>query len=228
MSFYHDRYASYPIRDGADGGVGGRVLLKVVQTLSSLNHIAQSYTGGTGGRASSKEQVGGIGDDVIIPVPPGTIVTTDLGESVDLSEPGSELVVALGGAGGLGNVGHAPEERPDSAEHPAVRGKPGEERRVHMELKTIADVGLVGLPNAGKSTFLTAVSNAHPKIAPYPFTTLNPFLGVVEFADFFRLTVADIPGLAIGAHQNVGLGHSFLRHIERTNILLYIIDMRCV
>ncbi|KAJ1867027.1 GTPase of the mitochondrial inner membrane that associates with the large ribosomal subunit [Coemansia sp. RSA 989] len=142
---------------------------------------------------------------------------------IDLTEHGQRALVARGGLGGLGNPHFiSPTERQP---HYALRGLPGQRRIIELELKTIADVGLVGMPNAGKSTFLSAVSNAHPKIAPYPFTTLNPYIGTVDFRDTFQLTIADIPGLVPGAHKNIGLGHSFLRHIERSRVLVYIVDV---
>ncbi|CAG8637686.1 6032_t:CDS:2, partial [Acaulospora colombiana] len=142
---------------------------------------------------------------------------------LDLSVPDVQNIVASGGEGGKGN----PHFVTNANRSPtfASRGKEGQKRYLELEVKTIADVGLVGLPNAGKSTFLSAVSNAHPKVAPYPFTTLNPFIGTVDFADRFQLTVADIPGLIKDAHKNVGLGHSFLRHIERSKVLVYVVDL---
>ncbi|KAJ1770896.1 GTPase of the mitochondrial inner membrane that associates with the large ribosomal subunit [Coemansia sp. RSA 1843] len=143
--------------------------------------------------------------------------------SVDLVSHGQRVLVARGGVGGPGNPHFiSPDDRQP---HYALRGLEGQRRALDLELKTIADVGLVGMPNAGKSTFLRAVSNAHPKVAPYPFTTLNPYIGTVTFADTFQMTVADIPGLIPGAHRNVGLGHAFLRHVERSKMLVYIIDV---
>ncbi|KAJ2277887.1 GTPase of the mitochondrial inner membrane that associates with the large ribosomal subunit, partial [Coemansia sp. RSA 371] len=141
----------------------------------------------------------------------------------DLTEHGQRALVARGGLGGFGNPHFisSTERQP----HYALRGLAGQRRVLELELKTLADVGLVGMPNAGKSTFLGAVSNAHPKIAPYPFTTLNPYIGTVDFRDTFQMTVADIPGLIPGAHRNVGLGHSFLRHVERSRVLVYIVDV---
>ncbi|KAJ1943445.1 GTPase of the mitochondrial inner membrane that associates with the large ribosomal subunit [Linderina pennispora] len=141
----------------------------------------------------------------------------------DLTTHGQRVLVARGGLGGLGNPHFSSPT--DRQPHYALRGLAGQTRTLGLELKTIADVGLVGLPNAGKSTFLSAVSNAHPKIAAYPFTTLNPYIGTVTFRDTHQITVADIPGLIPGAHRNVGLGHSFLRHVERSRILVYIVDI---
>ncbi|KAJ2875907.1 GTPase of the mitochondrial inner membrane that associates with the large ribosomal subunit, partial [Coemansia asiatica] len=143
--------------------------------------------------------------------------------SVDLVAHGQRALVAGGGLGGLGNPHfNAPGDRQP---HYALRGLAGFARTLDLELKTIADVGLVGMPNAGKSTFLRSVSNAHPQVAPYPFTTLNPYIGTVDFADSWQLTIADIPGLVPGAHRNVGLGHSFLRHVERSRLLVFIVDV---
>ncbi|ORY93547.1 P-loop containing nucleoside triphosphate hydrolase protein [Syncephalastrum racemosum] len=142
---------------------------------------------------------------------------------VDLKEPGQEVVLCRGGAGGYGNPFFLTSE--NRSPKFATRGRPGEKREYELELKTIADMGLVGLPNAGKSTLLGAISNAHPKQADYAFTTLHPFVGTVDFADKYQLTVADIPGLIEGAHRNVGLGHAFLRHVERAKILVYVVDV---
>lgn len=143
--------------------------------------------------------------------------------NLDLSVPNAQYVVARGGLGGKGNP-HFLTNANRSPKY-ATKGQEGQVKYLELELKTIADAGLVGLPNAGKSTFLTAVSNAHPKVAPYPFTTLNPYIGTVDYSDRFQLTVADIPGLIQGAHKNVGLGHSFLRHIERSKVLVYVVDL---
>lgn len=141
----------------------------------------------------------------------------------DLDKPGMRVVVCRGGKGGMGNPHFASSTQ--RAPRKATRGEEGVACEVELELKTIADVGLVGLPNAGKSTFLRAVSNAHPRVAPYPFTTLNPFIGTIDFRDYYQITMADIPGLIAGAHLNVGLGHRFLRHIERASVLVYVVDI---
>ncbi|CAO3641251.1 unnamed protein product [Cunninghamella blakesleeana] len=142
---------------------------------------------------------------------------------IDLAEPNQEIVVCKGGSGGYGNPHFLTTD--NRSPKWATRGRPGEERELELELKTIADIGLVGLPNAGKSTLLGSISNAHPKQASYAFTTLHPFIGTVDYADQYQLTVADIPGLISGAHKNIGLGHSFLRHVERAKILVYVIDI---
>ncbi|KAI8978497.1 obg family GTPase CgtA, partial [Pilobolus umbonatus] len=143
--------------------------------------------------------------------------------NVDLTEPGQEVLICKGGLGGYGNPHFLTTE--NRSPKWATRGKKGEEREVELELKTIADIGLVGVPNAGKSTLLSAISNAHPKQADYAFTTLHPYVGTVDYADQFQLTVADIPGLIRGAHRNIGLGHAFLRHVERAKLLVYVIDV---
>ena len=177
-------------------------------------------------------------EDLIVKVPVGTVVKQlpietlstpcSLSEMMmlqDLIHVGDSVIVAHGARGGLGNVHFA--NAVDRVPKICTLGEKGESKILSLELKTIADVGLVGLPNAGKSTFLAAVSNAHPKIAPYPFTTLNPYVGTIDYRDYYQVTVADIPGLIPGAHLNIGLGHQFLRHIERAKMLVYILDMCC-
>eukprot|EP00053_Salpingoeca_punica_P017867 m.172933 g.172933 ORF g.172933 m.172933 type:complete len:493 (-) comp17308_c0_seq1:1436-2914(-) len=227
VAMHHEPYARFPEPDGADGGAGGAVIFQADESLSSLDNVRQTLVGVGGQHARGKCRVGHKGDDVIVPVPLGTMIKDEESDKIvaSLDEPGMQYVACTGGEGGRGNTGGLVATRVHDMNDPRVQGIMGQERRLLLELKTIADVGLVGLPNAGKSTFLTAVSRAHPKVAPYPFTTLNPHLGVVEFADFWRMTLADIPGLAPGAHMNVGLGHSFLRHIERSRVLLFLIDM---
>ena len=169
---------------------------------------------------------GNRGEDLYVKVPPGTVVmdiNNDKYQICDLDEPGSEIIIAKGGNGGRGNRSFATSV--NRVPRQAEEGYPGEELVLLLELKTIADVGLVGYPNAGKSTFLNSVSNSGAKTASYPFTTLNPIVGTIDFPDFTRITIADIPGLVEGAHENIGLGHHFLRHIERTNNLVYVLDM---
>ncbi|EGD76224.1 hypothetical protein PTSG_00927 [Salpingoeca rosetta] len=212
--------------DGADGGRGGSVNLTVDETVGSLEHIPATISGITGGQGSSNNKLGANAKPRTIKVPAGTIVYDEDGKVVaDLERPGESFCAAVGGKGGRGNSGGLKHTRCVSFDDEAKQGTPGEEKRFVLELKTLADVGLVGMPNAGKSTFLNAVSNAHPRVAPYPFTTLNPHLGVVDFSDYWRMRVADIPGILPGAHENKGLGHNFLRHIERNAVLLYIIDI---
>ncbi len=212
--------------DGGDGGDGGNVIFRVdpgLNTLYAFRHrrrfVAQRGKGGRG-----KKQHGRCGEDLIIRVPPGTLVRDmDTGLIlIDLKEPGQTWVAARGGKGGRGNARFVSSTR--QAPRYAQPGTPGQERRLSLELKLLADVGLLGLPNAGKSTLLSRISAARPKIADYPFTTLTPQLGVVELSDTRTMVVADIPGLIEGAHQGVGMGLEFLRHVERTAVLLYVVD----
>ena len=211
--------------DGGDGGRGGSVIIRADTQLQTLldfqrkSHFRAEH-GGNGGR---RQMHGKAGADLAIAVPPGTEVRQDeSGELLaDLVEPGQEVMVARGGRGGLGNVHFATSthQTPRFAEN----GEPGEERWVRLDLKVIAQVGIIGYPNVGKSTLLAAVSAARPKIADYPFTTLEPNLGVAT-VDEVDLVLADIPGLIEGAHRGVGLGHEFLRHVERTRLLLHVLD----
>lgn len=223
VSFRSSRGQARGGPDGGDGGRGGDVLLKVSHNTSTLSkyrvdrlHKAEDgVAGGSGNRS------GRAGAPIILFVPPGTVVLED-GELVcDLTEDGQEEIVAHGGSGGFGNAHFTSSTR--QAPKMAEFGEPGEERELILELKLLADVGLVGLPNAGKSTLLSVISNAKPEIANYPFTTLIPNLGVVDFHDRSFLA-ADIPGLIEGAAEGKGLGDEFLRHIERTKVLLHLID----
>ncbi|HHM23807.1 MAG TPA: GTPase ObgE, partial [Bacteroidetes bacterium] len=205
---------------------GGNVVLKVDPHLRTLLdfHYKQHFRAQRGRHGEGGKRTGARGADLVIRVPPGTQVYDDeTGELLaDLVEPGQEVVVARGGRGGRGNAAFATatNQTPRYAEP----GTKGEERWIRLELKVIADVGLVGFPNAGKSTLLSRVSAAHPKIADYPFTTLQPNLGLVRVDDTRSFIMADIPGLIEGAHKGKGLGHQFLRHIERTRVLLYLIE----
>ena len=210
---------------GGDGGNGGDVVLTVNPKLSTLINFQNRahFRAQAGERGGSNNKTGASASDLEIEVPPGTIVRdADSGGLFgDLVQAGDRLVVARGGRGGRGNARfkNASHQAPRVAE----RGEPGEERWLNLELKLIADIGLVGVPNAGKSTLLSVVSNARPKIANYPFTTLEPNLGVLRYDDR-DLVVADIPGLIEGAHMGVGLGHAFLRHIQRTRVLVHLLD----
>jgi GTPase len=223
-SFRREKYVPRGGPDGGDGGRGGSVYVVAdpqKTTLLDFRYRPHQHAE-SGGNGQGNQRHGKAGADLLIPVPPGTIVWTPEGEVIaDLDTPGKRVLVAQGGRGGLGNVHFAtPTNR---APRMAQKGEPGEERSFLLELRLIADVGIVGYPNAGKSTFLAASTRATPKIASYPFTTLTPNLGVA-LVDDRVITLADIPGLIEGAHAGVGLGHEFLRHIARTKLLLHLID----
>jgi len=217
--------------DGGDGGRGGSVYLRVDAGQTTLRDFTQKrhYRATSGGRGTRARRHGRAGDDLVLDVPPGTAVYVDeTGELVaDLVAVGQTALVARGGRGGLGNT-HFKTSTHQAPRH-AQKGEPGVEAWLRLELRLIADIGLVGLPNAGKSTLLAAVTAAQPKIADYPFTTLEPNLGVMDLsdgdeADERRPTIADVPGLIEGASSGAGLGHAFLRHVERTRILVHVID----
>ncbi len=227
ISFRREKYVPKGGPDGGDGGDGGDVILVAdpqIHTLYDFHHQVH-FRAENGKPGMGKKMKGRDGEDLILKVPVGTIVKdAETGEILgDLTVPGQTLVVVRGGKGGRGNAHFATPTR--QAPRIAEPGKPGEERWLILELKLIADVGLVGLPNAGKSTLLSRISAAKPKIADYPFTTLEPNLGVVKLFDGNTFIVADIPGLIEGAHKGIGLGHEFLKHIERTRILLYVLDI---
>jgi len=226
VSFRREKYVPRGGPDGGDGGDGGDVIITTDPNLSTLLDLVSKaeFRGGDGGRGKPKKQHGANGADAIIRVPPGTVVIDEeTGLTLrDLTEPEQSLNVARGGKGGRGNARFA------TAQHQAPtefeEGRPGQERRLRLELKLVADVGLIGQPNAGKSTLLSRISAAHPKIAAYPFTTLEPAVGIVEAGSYQRFTVADIPGLIRGAHEGKGLGDEFLRHIERTRLVVHMVD----
>ncbi|MDY6876327.1 MAG: GTPase ObgE [Chloroflexota bacterium] len=226
VAFRREKYVPFGGPAGGDGGKGGDLLLCVDPHLNTLYRFSKKrhFKAARGGHGRGKDQHGAAGAPLRVPVPCGTVVyDADSGELLgDLTEQGQELVVARGGRGGKGNARFATStnQAPRVAEH----GEPGQERWLRLELKLLADVGLVGVPNAGKSTLLAAVTAARPKIAPYPFTTLQPNLGVVVLDDQTEFVLADIPGLIEGASEGKGLGHEFLRHIERTRVLIHLLD----
>lgn len=225
-SFRREKYVPFGGPSGGDGGHGGSVILRAVageQSLVDL-HFAPHQEAKPGEHGRGKDQYGATGVDRVIRVPIGTVVKdVETGEFLaDLCEEGQQFVAAQGGRGGCGNRHF--KTSTNQAPRTFEPGQKGEERQLELVLKSVADVGLVGYPNGGKSTLISDVSNAHPKTAAYPFTTLHPVVGRVEFPDFFRFTMADIPGLIDGAHDNVGLGHDFLRHIERCRLLIYVLD----
>ena len=225
-SFRREKYVSHGGPDGGDGGRGGHIYLEARAGLNTLLDISQraTYTAANGGHGQGKKRHGRNGRDVVIAVPPGTVVRdADRGHVLrDLLRPGDRVLVTRGGAGGRGNKAFATAT--NQAPTYAEPGRPGEERTVLLELKLIADVGIVGLPNAGKSTLLSHLSAARPKIADYPFTTTEPSLGIVAAGTYRRFVLADLPGLIEGAHRGTGLGDRFLRHVERTRLLLHLVD----
>ncbi|MGB1287802.1 MAG: GTPase ObgE, partial [Aggregatilineales bacterium] len=210
---------------GGEGGNGGDVILKVNPNMNTLMYFKRQshFKAHPGKRGGSSNKTGANGDDYTVEVPPGTIVRdAETGILLaDLVQPDEEVVIVKGGRGGKGNTSF--KSSSNRAPRIAEKGAPGEERWITLELKIIADIGLVGVPNAGKSTLLSVVSNAKPKIANYPFTTLQPNLGMVVY-DHKDMVFADIPGLIEGAHMGIGLGHAFLRHVQRTRLLIHVLD----
>lgn len=226
IQFRREKYVPRGGPDGGDGGHGGNVVLVVDlhrNTLSDFRH-QKHFKAQDGSKGKNKNQTGASGDDLLIKVPPGTMVFDDVKGTLigDLVEDDQRLVVCKGGRGGRGNTRF--KTSTNKAPRLAEKGEPPEEKSIRLELKLIADVGIIGVPNAGKSTLLSVISNAKPKIAPYPFTTLQPNLGVVELDHDLQLVMADIPGLIEGAHRGEGLGHDFLRHIQRTRVLIHLLD----
>jgi GTPase len=225
ISFRREKYIPRGGPNGGDGGRGGHVVARVDRELNTLIDFRyrQHFRAGRGGHGMGKDRTGANGADVEIALPPGTQVLAEDGTTLlaDLAEPGQSLILARGGDGGLGNSRF--KSATNRAPREATPGEPGEERWLWLRLKLLADAGLLGLPNAGKSTFLAAVSRARPKIADYPFTTLEPRLGTVQI-DHDSFVIADIPGLIAGAHEGAGLGDRFLGHIERCRVLIHLVD----
>lgn len=226
MHFRREKFVAHGGPDGGDGGRGGNIIFQVDSNLRTLYSFRRqkhlfAEDGKKGGRS---KRSGRYGNDLLALVPAGTLIyDDDSGDLLgDLVEIGQQLIVCKGGRGGRGNVHFATSR--NRAPRIAEKGEPGEERNLRLELKLIADVGIVGVPNAGKSTFLAHITNAKPKIANYPFTTLVPNLGVAAFDDYSTMVLADIPGLIEGASQGLGLGHDFLRHIQRTRVLIHLLD----
>lgn len=226
-SFRREAFVPKGGPNGGDGGDGGDVIFVASTGELTLSDFVfnRHFSAENGGDGRSKDMHGRRGQDLVIKVPLGTIIRNkETGDVLaDIDEAGAEVVIAKGGHGGRGNARFATPSNRAPREHEP--GEVTEPLELGLELKLIADVALVGYPNAGKSTLLSRISNAHPKVAAYPFTTLHPVIGVMEYPDFRKVTVADIPGLIDGAHLNRGLGHYFLRHIERTKLLIYLVDL---
>ena len=227
VSFRHEKYKEFGGPDGGDGGRGGHVFALADPNLNTLvdYRYSRRHEAKRGQHGMGSDMFGAMGDDITIKMPVGTIITdAETGEVLyELLHAGEKLMIAKGGDGGFGNlrfksaINRAPRQK--------TPGHVGERKSLKLELKVLADVGLLGMPNAGKSTFIAAVSNARPKIADYPFTTLHPNLGVVRVGPEQSFVVADVPGLIEGASEGAGLGHQFLRHLQRTRLLLHIVDI---
>ena len=224
LSFRREAHVPKGGPDGGDGGRGGDVILRCDDSLRDLQAFRRRvhFRAGRGGHGQGSQRHGADGEPLIVGVPPGTQVERWDGTRYDLVRPGQEVTIARGGAGGRGNTRFKSSTR--QTPRIAERGLPGEEGSVELHLKLLADVGLVGLPNAGKSSLLARLTRAHPKVAAYPFTTLEPALGTLE-GDDRQLVIADIPGLIEGAHEGAGLGHDFLAHVERTRLLVHVLDL---
>jgi len=226
-SFRHEKYKEFGGPDGGDGGRGGHVYAVADENLNTLvdYRYSRRFEAQRGEHGKGSDMFGCKGDDIILKMPVGTIIrNAETGDVMhELLQPGEQILIAKGGEGGFGNlrfkssINRAPRQK--------TLGHPGDRFSLQLELKVLADVGLLGMPNAGKSTFIAAVSNARPKIADYPFTTLHPNLGVVRVGPEKSFVIADVPGLIEGASEGAGLGHQFLRHLQRTRLLLHVIDM---
>lgn len=227
VSFRREKYVPKGGPNGGDGGKGGSVYIRATNTVQSLIDFTyrSHFKAGRGGHGQGKDKHGAKGSDLVIQVPTGSVIKdVDSGQIlIDLTDEGQEFLAARGGKGGLGNTHFASGS--NRTPRIATDGKLGEERWLRIELKLIADIGLVGLPNAGKSSLLANLSAANPKIGDYPFTTLEPQLGVLKEKFSTPYIIADIPGLIEDAHKGVGLGHAFLKHIERTRIILHLVDI---
>jgi GTP-binding protein len=227
VSFRREKYVPKGGPNGGDGGRGAHIIFKATGNINTLLDIKyqQQYMAEKGQHGMGKDMHGKNGKDLFIPVPLGTLIKDFETNEVlcDLTGENQEYLAVKGGRGGLGNAHFKSATR--QAPRFAQPGEPGEERTLTLELKLLADVGLIGLPNAGKSTLISALSSARPKIADYPFTTLVPNLGVVKFEEYKSFVIADIPGLIEGAHTGTGLGFQFLRHVERTSVLLHLVDI---
>ncbi len=225
-SFRHEKYKEFGGPDGGDGGRGGHVIMLADASLNTLVDFryTRRFEAQRGEHGKGSDMFGVKGDDVVLKVPVGTIVTdAESGQVVcELLQPGERVMVAKGGDGGFGNMHY--KSSTNRAPRQKTPGWPGERKALKLELKVLADVGLLGMPNAGKSTLIAAISNARPKIADYPFTTLHPNLGVVRVGPEKSFVVADVPGLIEGASEGAGLGHQFLRHLQRTRLLLHLVD----
>jgi GTP-binding protein len=227
VTFRREKYVPKGGPSGGNGGKGGDVVIEAHHNLSTLLDFRYKkiYTADKGDIGANSLKDGKSGAEIIINVPVGTIIKDAVSGKLlfDLDSDNKRVVIAKGGKGGKGNSNFATPT--NQAPRYAEPGKPGEEKKIIMELKLIADIGLVGFPNAGKSTLISKISSARPKIADYPFTTLEPVLGIVRYKDYLSFTVADIPGIIEGAHEGKGLGIKFLRHIERTRILLFMVEV---
>jgi GTP-binding protein len=227
VAFLRERFRPKGGPSGGDGGHGGNIYIQASTNLSTLSDLIYNkhYKAGRGENGKGKNMHGKNGKDIYIPVPAGTIIKNFETKQVvaDLVNDGEKVLIAKGGNGGFGNARFKSQKI--VAPRIANNGKRGESKKIELELKVLADVGLVGFPNAGKSTFIKTISNARPKIADYPFTTLTPNLGIVRYEDYKTFVIADIPGLIKGASEGKGLGNVFLKHIERTKVLVYMIDL---